>query len=705
MRLHYRIAATIPLAIGGTAFASAQILGGTPPSISITQPDGPEDWADDTFTIRWVDADADDDANVRLWYDTDNVGFDGTQITTGPISEDDPADSLVWSTASLPEGDYWIYARISDGTNPTVSVYSYHPVRIWHPPVTKMPALPGAEGSGRYTKGGRGGEVVTVYNLNRDGMGSLREAVTRGTNRFVVFAVSGTIDLDDNNPATDDAISITNDHITVAGQTAPGEGILIKGAPTKIRGNEVIFQHLRFRKGTTGFGESSHADAVTVKHVDHVFLDHLSTSWANDENLSVSGDIKQVTVQHSIMAEGLNYVDTSVDPERHGLGSLVGSENGGKVAFHHNLWAHHSERSPRIDNGNNKLRSDADIRNNVIYNCSIETGDCVTGAPLSVNYVGNYLKAGPSTPDGVYGGLVGCVDEPLPPVWPPNSPPLDLRYRFFHQESDDMRMYAADNFAFGNAAVTADNWLGMAYTGTTEYEVRRNAPWDLPFVATTDAETALADVLGGSGATLPSRDAVDLRITREVADGTGEIICDLSGPPARPYPILWDLGPLTDTDADGMPDFWELQFGLDINTDDSALDGDSDGWTNIEAYVHNLDPDVDDTPVVFVHATDSRADESASDGGSVRFVRGGERSLHNPLTVTYAVSGTASADDYVQLSGTVLIPIGETHVDVAITPLSNAQGLELDETVIVEVATSSIYARGCPLRTMVVITE
>lgn len=208
-----------------------------------------------------------------------------------------------------------------------------------------LPSFPGAEGAGACASGGRGGSVYRVINLNADGPGSLADAVSR-PNRIVVFAVSGTIDLTRKNGKHSGALQIAQPNITVAGQSAPGEGICIRGGSIHVAAGNVILRHLRVRRGYVASGSSG--DSVDIKgQFENVIVDHISTSWATDENLTLT-NATNVTAQYCIAAEGLDYYNPEQSPFRHSEGSLFGSHTpGGHMTIHHTIYAHNRLRNPR----------------------------------------------------------------------------------------------------------------------------------------------------------------------------------------------------------------------------------------------------------------------------------------------------------------------------------------------------------------------
>jgi hypothetical protein len=394
-------------------------------------------------------------------------------------------------------------------------------------------AFPGAEGFGAYTTGGRSGTVYEVTNLNDSGSGSLRDAVS-GSNRTIVFRVSGYINLQS-------ALKINGNSITIAGQTAPGDGICVRDYPAIVEGDNMIIRYMRFRLGDKYNLTSS--DAIDINDQKNVIIDHCSISWGVDECASWYGN-EDVTIQWSIIGEGLNY-------NMHSMGGLWG----GQSTYHHNLIHSCGSRHPKF-----AYTYDEDItdhRNNVIYNWDYESAYCSpTGR---VNIVANYYKYGPST----------------------NS---SVKHRIVYSEYDTKRLYIADNYVFGYPDVTADNWNG----GVDGVPIRHNEPFPAPAIAYQTAEESYESVLEHVGASL-QRDSVDLRVINNVLNGTGSILSrqsDVGG-----FPVLQSLIPPIDTDHDGMPDDWEDENQLNKNNDnDRNDDHDNDGFTNLEEYLNSLIP-------------------------------------------------------------------------------------------------------------------
>ncbi len=538
-----------------------------------------------------------------------------------------------------------------------------------------------------YATGGRGGEVYIVRTLKATGPGSITEAVSR-PNRFIVFAVSGVIDVAESRPGRSGSLRISQPNITIAGQTAPGEGItLINGAINVTAGN-VIIRHLRVRRGFIRKGDMG--DAIGIKGpFENVIVDHVSTSWATDENLTLT-QANLVTAQYAIIAEALDYFNPPQTPPRHAFGSLFGSAfDGGRMTIHHSLYAHNRLRNARTTAGG-RVPPVLDFRNNVIYDCKEATSH--TGSePVHANWIANYVKDGPST------GIEDYPDE--------------VRGRVFAFHSGgDHKIYLDGNYLFGNPERTADNWLAVSFgrrgrTLVRKEDVRALQPFDTPSVTTQTASEAYETVLEEAGAILPSRDIVDWRVVRDVRDGTGAVInTERDIPEAGRALLRRSLPPLPDTDGDGVPDYWEVQFGLDPkNPSDAMADLDGDGYANIEEYVNNTDPRGGKAPLVYVSASCPRAWAGDGRPGAFRFWRSG--GTDGDLAVSFSVSGAARPNhEYKGLGGRVVIPAGKRYLDVPVEPLKPAAaGSEWD--VIAAIQASPGYKTGCPPRAVVVVTR
>jgi len=406
----------------------------------------------------------------------------------------------------------------------------------------RVPAFPGAEGFGAYTVGGRGGRVIEVTNLKDSGPGSFRAAVKAKGPRTVVFRVSGTIRLENH-------LAITNPYITIAGQSAPGDGICIQGHELSVYADQVIIRFLRVRPGDV-LGKPI-GDAISGRFVQNVILDHCSMSWTMDEVCTWYA-LGNVTVQWCIMSEAL---DRSLHPKgAHGAGHATGGLN---LSSHHNLIASCNFRNPRFGGCGNLRESLVDFRNNVIYNF---VTSAYGGEGGTYNFINNYYKRGPSS----------------------RSRHFLTPYR--HPLIGYGTWYIAGNVMEGNPAITRDNWRGV-----DRKVPRADKPFPCAHVTTQTAREAYGLVLEKAGAIYPKRDPVDTRIVNDVRKGTGRIIN--SQKQVGGYPTLKTYNVPPDTDHDGMPDDWERKHGLDPSDPaDGPRDKDRDGYTNLEEYLNRTDP-------------------------------------------------------------------------------------------------------------------
>jgi pectate lyase len=437
-------------------------------------------------------------------------------------------------------------------------------------------AFPGAEGFGKYTTGGRGGKVIIVTNLNDDGPGSFREAAEAKGKRIVVFAVSGTIHLESK-------LFIKGD-ITIAGQTAPGDGICFADQPVSVAGDNVIIRYIRVRMGDKyqrqkGMVDGSGGDdAFSASGRKHIMIDHCSFSWSTDEVCSVyKGD--STTLQWNIITEPLNYsyhFETGdKDWEHHGYGGIWGGQH---LSAHHNLFAHCVSRNPRFNGA--RLGADAefvDFRNNVIYNW--QHNNVYGGEGGKYNMVNNYYRYGPETNKNVRNRIV-------------NPSKVDKQpYGQFFVEG---------NFVDGAPDVTKNNVAGVHIDpkGTEEEKKTVVQAAAFPTIAITaqTAEEAYKEILVHVGASI-KRDTMDARIINNVVNRTGSII-DVQGHyphhsafelTTNAWPVLRSVPALTDSDKDGMPDEWEKKNGLNANdAGDASAYKLHQQYTNIEVYINSL---------------------------------------------------------------------------------------------------------------------
>ena len=424
-------------------------------------------------------------------------------------------------------------------------------------PESSLVAFPGAEGFGRFARGGRGGDVYHVENLNNDGPGSFREGIkTAEGPRTIVFDVSGTIFLESD-------LRIDKPYITVAGETAPGGGITLAGDRFLIAyTHDVIVRYLRSRPGDIlgSTQEPETRDALGVFQSTDVILDHVSGSWSTDEVFASTGP-GSLTIQWSISAEGLN---ESFHPKgSHSDGSL---NVNGNLSLHHNLFVSNNSRNP-------KVQQFADVVNNVVYNFGIgglvgyAGGDDPYG-PTRVNFEGNYYIAGPDTSGG--------------------SIFLQRMARLY----EEAEIWTKDNFVDFDRNGILDGTL--ATFANLEIHDSDSSPegivvedrFDYPRVTTSDAATAYEQVLAQAGASLV-RDPVDLRLIDEVMRQMGQNID--SQDEVGGWPALASGEPPLDSDRDGLPDDWENSQNLDPHDPgDRNLDDDGNGYTELEEYLHFL---------------------------------------------------------------------------------------------------------------------
>lgn len=410
-------------------------------------------------------------------------------------------------------------------------------------------AFPGAEGFGKYTTGGRGGRVITVTNLNDSGEGSFRYAIEQKGPRIVVFAVDGTIELKSK-------LVVANDSITIAGQSAPGDGICLKDYPFYIKANNVIVRYIRSRMGDLTHLED---DAMGARDVKNLIIDHCSVSWSVDECLSVYRS-ENVTVQWCLISHSLS---KSVHSKgAHGFGGIWGGRN---ASFHHNLIANHSSRNPRFASDG---FSPVDFRNNVVFNWGYKSA-YGGGRNGRINFVANYYKPGPATS-------------------------VDKHASFLDPAEDKSSAYYLEkNIMVGNDSVTANNWLGVSSIPVRQERV----PFEVLPVNGEDAGIAYLKVLQYSGCSY-RRDSYDKRVIEEVKAGNatggetyggGNLGIIDSQNAVGGWPLLSKGELKADSDQDGIPDKWELENRLNPNNaNDGSEFGLSKKYTNVEVYLNSI---------------------------------------------------------------------------------------------------------------------
>lgn len=473
-------------------------------------------------------------------------------------------------------------------------------------PQAKIPAFPGAEGGGMFSFGGRGGKVITVTNLNDRGPGSLREACETGGARIVVFNVSGIIHLKS-------PIIVRAPYITIAGQTAPGDGVCVAGESFWVDTHDVVVRHMRFRRGETHVWHRD--DSFGGNPIGNIMIDHCSCTWGLDENISFYRHMYSpgkgyqdeklptvnVTIQNTISAKAL-------DTYNHAFGSTLGGEN---CAFMRNLWASNSGRNPSIG-----WFGIFNFVNNVVYNWVHRSSDGGDYRAM-FNMVNNYYKPGPLTPK----------DSPVGHrILKPEAGRSKLNYKVYG------KVYATGNIMEGYPEITKDNWNGgiqvedLKNAGEYTKDMREYSPFPMPYMRIMSAKSAYDFVLDNVGANIPNRDIVDQRIVEEVRTGKAYYVKKL---PKDAYGDKWGLSPKSqneeglfkyrrlpkdsykqgiitdvrqmggypeykgtpyvDTDGDGMPDEWEKANGLNPNDPgDANKDCTGDGYTNIEKYINGI---------------------------------------------------------------------------------------------------------------------
>lgn len=473
-------------------------------------------------------------------------------------------------------------------------------------------AFPGAEGYGRYTTGGRGGAVYHVTNLNDSGEGSFRWACEQKGPRTIVFDVDGTIHLKSE-------LKLRNGNVTIAGQTAPGDGVCIAEYPFTISADNVIIRFMRFRPGNKNITEemaNSGAcdgwDGLGAIDQKDIIVDHCSVSWSIDECLSFVG-CSRTTVQWCIVSQSLVKGHSKLS---HGYG---GNWGGRKASYHHNLLAHHTSRAPRLGpRPTTQLKEQMDMRNNVIYNYSGE--GCYGGEGMKVNIVNNVYIPGPG--NKYWSGsnsnkfkrlaAVGVRNNKYVTDYPAYAPALHLVGKY----------YVDGNYHFSDQNVTKDNWTDGVYSQITwsdwddlantaakqaemKKEIKAETPIEYVYTTTHGTTEAYTNVINYAGASL-SRDELDKTIASEARTKTSRTASpastgsgldkgfintqtDVKGLTGGDgWPKLNAGTAKTDTDGDGIPDEWEKANGLNPNDPTDGAKITADGYSNLEHYINSL---------------------------------------------------------------------------------------------------------------------
>lgn len=430
----------------------------------------------------------------------------------------------------------------------------------------QAPAFPGAQGYGAHATGGRGGRVIHVTSLADSGPGTLRDAIMQAGPRIIVFDTAGSI-------AIKSQLLVTHGGLTIAGQTAPGEGITITGSRMRLKAGNIIIRGLHFRPGDGEGTDPGDRDGMMIGtnefRMENIMIDHNSFTWAIDENLTINGNVHKVTLSNNIVGEGLSH---SLHPKgEHSKGLLVSNwasddpAGDSEISIIGNLFASNSQRNPEVRAGQK-----IEIINNLSYNYGLSHTVIWVGGggkgtlKTSANIIGNVMKPGPSSPN--------------------HKVPIAIAGM-----AEGSRVFLKDNrwtkLSSGKAGPQDQARLYWD-AGGAEYIVPRP---DFGSGATIiDSREVMAHVLANAGTARFSRNRVDARILRNATAGTGRIIDSPIQVGMIPGTRSESVAPARDSDGDGMPDWFEDRYGLDKRADDSSRDRDRDGFTNIEEYINLL---------------------------------------------------------------------------------------------------------------------
>ncbi len=440
----------------------------------------------------------------------------------------------------------------------------------------QTPAFPGAEGGGMYTTGGRGGTVYYVNSLDdtktgdkKTREGTLRWCLDRNDSlKIILFKVAGIIHLNS-------SLNIPS-NTTIAGQSAPGDGICIAGYPVKIDGDNIIVRFMRFRMGDLNGVEDDSFKGI--RHKD-IIIDHCSMSWSTDECASFY-DNENFTLQWSILSESLR-----ASVHKKGSHGYAGIWGGKKASFHHNLLAHHDSRNPRMCGSRYSAQPElelVDFRNNVIFNWGSNSGYAGEGGRY--NFINNYYKPSKTSqhPNRIFSPNADeGANKQVAGVWG--------------------EFYLEGNYFHNDRKTTKDNILGFQPNpkSKNKRELLLSTSFDVPFVTTDDAVTAYKRVLAQAGASY-KRDKTDARIVNETEKGVTPVRAsgnagtkpgmidsqnDVGGWEAycyNPEEILPDIN------IDGIPDGWLEKNYLNKKANDTN----EEGYTYLEVYLNGLVQDI-----------------------------------------------------------------------------------------------------------------
>jgi len=467
-------------------------------------------------------------------------------------------ENLTSLSALSPWQGFWVpSSALSAETNPTLHL----PKPAANPPPAQAVAFPGAAGYGANAKGGRGGAVIYVTNLNDSGEGSLRAALTAEGPRTVLFSVSGTI-------ALDSEIKVENPYLTIAGQSAPGGGIAIRhsgvegftNALIHISTHDVIIRYIRMRRGPGGELECC-GDNLLVSSSQDVIVDHTSMSWSTDEIMDVASSIR-VTLQNNLFSEALRNSTHGENGEAqsHAFGPLL-STSSKQLTVYRNVFAHQTGRNPQFtptDGGTFQ------VVNNMVHNTCYAMTFESRGPKANFNAVGNLITEGPLT-CGL--GRASIILE------------------------NDVSVYVENNIT-PYRSEEDDEWLATAFFRVlppADINLRSETPFEAPALETIKASQLENALLPDVGATLPERDVVDTRVLNLVSSREGSFIDDPGN--AGGWPELRGDNSVVDSDLDGMDDSWEQLHDLNpSDPNDRNGDNDQDGYTNLEEFLNGTLP-------------------------------------------------------------------------------------------------------------------
>lgn len=464
--------------------------------------------------------------------------------------------NCMWSTELVDFMRDWYWRVDCEYSDGSLVTGKQNRLRVRHD------AFPTAEGYGRYAIGGRGGRVIQVTNLNDSGPGSLREAIEAEGPRTVIFRVGGTIQLKSK-------LLIRNPYVTIAGQSAPGDGICVSGYTFGCFGtHDVIMRHMRLRVGDIS---GSTMDGTGFASTDHSIFDHCSISWSIDEAVSSRG-AKNITLQRCIVAEALNVANHQ--KYKPGTGhSFAGSISGDIGSFHHNLVAHCAGRNWSLAGGltrGGEFAGRLDIRNNVVYNWQHRTND---GGVKALNLINNLYIPGPASK--VFHLLKPDAGSP----------------------TDRQQYFVAGNRMVGKFDENGDNWKDSVVVDPSLIDsIRLSVPFCEPLVTTHTVDELLKVVTSDVGCNYAGHDMIDSRVLADVMQRTTSSHGSKTGLPGiidsqsdvGGWPKLNSGQPPTDSDGDGMPDEWETSHQLNPNVADHNSRLEPDGTTALEVYLAEL---------------------------------------------------------------------------------------------------------------------